>query len=51
MIVIEMNPRVSRPVRQVNNRIPNREDRCELAVGCSLNELKNDITRETTRLL
>ena len=49
MIVIEMNPRVSRSSALASKAtgFPIAKIAAKLAVGYSLNELKNDITRET----
>ena len=49
MVVIEMNPRVSRSLALASKAtgFPIAKIAAKLAVGYTLDELKNDITRET----
>ena len=49
MVVIEMNPRVSRSLgaRLQGHRLPDRQDRGRLAVGYTLDEIPNEITGVT----
>jgi len=48
LVVIEMNPRVSRSSRSPPRRPgSDREDRAKLAAGYTLDEILNDITRKT----
>jgi carbamoyl-phosphate synthase large subunit len=48
-VVIEMNPRVSRSSALASKAtgLPDRQDRGPLAVGYTLDEIPNDITRAT----